>query len=112
MGKLPGNIVKVPPFENPLRPTTPAPAKVLSLTADDSTPNTAQPADSGSKPLQLPPVEAARDEAFVHRVYARFSDEQWRALETERHHRSMRGEKVTVADLLREIVDYWRGRAA
>jgi hypothetical protein len=115
MAKLPGNLVKAPQFDNPLRPTVPT-GKVLSLAEEHAeptsitTPTVAAPAPAPAQELDATPAPAT-EEALVHRQSIRFTDDQWKALQSECHRRRMNGEHTNVAELLRIIVDDWRAIA-
>jgi hypothetical protein len=115
MGKLPGNLAKVPQFDNPLRPTLPT-AKVLPIATDqpEAAPApvaNAAPAVEATEIQQPQAVAAAAEEALVHRMSVRFTDDQWKALQSECHRRRMLGEHINVAELLRILVDDWRNRS-
>jgi hypothetical protein len=134
VSKLPSNLVKPPPaFDNPLRPTVPTekPAKHQpKAVAVEHSPETKTKADSRVEELEVAGAAKAQEPALAaatapsetspqsneggaqeeYRVTARFNDEQWRALQTECHERRMKGKRMNVAELLRQIVDEWRAR--
>jgi hypothetical protein len=100
MSKLPSNLVKRPAFDNPMRPT-----EEPSLAVVASTPAVA------AGPPTLPNGETDTEEdALIHRVSVRFTDEQWKALHTACYERKLRGERINAAEMLRQIVDEWMAR--
>ncbi len=99
MAKLPANLVKRPAvFDNPLRSTT-----TPQLTVASATLNSTEDEDV--------PVQGIAPEAEIHRVSVRFTDSQWKALQTACHSRRMTGAHTNVASMLRELVDEWRKSA-
>lgn len=129
MPSMPKNLVKAPPasaFDNPLRRTTPVetaePAPVLAqaVEAKDDikrTPNTVvAEADSG---VVVPIAGDARTvneldsekDSMSHRITVRIDDATRRTLEAESHKRRLAGEKTNVADLARNVLKQWAGRA-
>jgi hypothetical protein len=42
-----------------------------------------------------------------HTLSLRFKSPQWKALQTECHERRMNGERISVAELVRKIIDQW-----
>jgi hypothetical protein len=62
--------------------------------------NTAHPSPDSEQ-------EKEDEQALAHRTSVRFTRRQWEALHAECFSRRMRGEKVNVAELIREIIDEW-----
>jgi hypothetical protein len=58
-----------------------------------------------SAPVAL--VPAVGDDAYPYRLTGRFTERQWKALQSECHKRRMEGQRTNAADLLRVIVDDW-----
>jgi hypothetical protein len=59
----------------------------------------------------IPLLPAVGDDAYPFRLTARFTEKQWRLLQTECHRRRMSGQRINVAELLRQLVDEWAQRA-
>jgi hypothetical protein len=97
MGKLPGNLVKPPAFDNPLRPT-----------ATPSTDNVVQIATPEIPEDAVEDQHGPAGDPLAHRISARFTDDQWKALQRDCHSQRMHGKRMNVAELLRQIVDEWR----
>jgi hypothetical protein len=55
----------------------------------------------------IPLLPAVGDDAYPFRLTARFTEQQWRLLQTECHRRRMSGQRINVAELLRLLVDEW-----
>lgn len=103
MAKLPANLVKTPVFDNPLRPTNTGPIAVPEL------PRVVTKEDGESVATVIPSTEVSDGaDELAYRISARFTEEQWRALQMACHDRRMKGQRINVAELLREIVDEWR----
>lgn len=114
MAKLPSNLVKKPLFDNPMRPTEERKLSVVNAELEAVSVDPAPGEVDAVETLSRPSVEAAAERegegALVHRVTVRFTDEQWKALQTVCHERRLRGEHVSVAELVRKIVNDWHVR--
>jgi hypothetical protein len=99
MGKLPADSVRAPrPIDDPFIPLTKRPDPVAAPPTLSSIPTEAAP--------------ESRNEAFgdqgdqlSNSISARFTAEQWAWIQTECYSRRMRGQSMSIAQLLRLLVD-------
>ena len=103
MAKLPANLVKRSMFDNPLRPTAVPQLSVAPARAADPIQDSIESENA--------PIGETESELEIHRVSVRFTDSQWKALQTACHARRMTGAHTNVAEMLRELVDEWRKSA-
>ena len=111
--RLPSNLVKAPVFDNPMRPTSVAVMPLVPSGASEEgrALERPAPAESHAEDLERSGTQKEDDEALIHRMSVRFTDDQWKALQTASYQRRMRGERMNIAELLRELVDEWMGRS-
>lgn len=138
MSKMPSQLLKRLPFDNPFKPTA-APAleqdiavDPLLVKGDDAQSSATAAVDDAARAEALVSsvagakvggrdrtrkrpaaavalVPRVGDDAYPYRLTARFTESQWKLLQDECHRRRMAGQRMNVAELLRALVNDWSG---
>ena len=116
MSRLPPNLVKAPSFDSPLRRTSaPELAVVAEPVAVEAAPVlaaavAATPKAKPSRKRAKKLVAAGTEE--LYRTTLRIPQSVYLALENECHARRIAGDKIRIAELLREIATDWASKSA